>query len=401
MDSRKVQFLINIQKDIDKLEKENTDLKRLEKLKSKFYDLTDIEDISTSSNISDESININLPEDKPQSGEKKEESSLPRYIYPASLYKFLFTYNQNPILKSTCHEIDANELEKINEYCNTEIYDFKKHLYKIIIEYKDIEKNYFASNKIKGLILGYLTGKNYYGNTIIKGWSNDLIKYNWSCKELEQWVDNNPSIPPNSISEYFRIKKKKAPEIKQFTSKITGQTIQNFKELVLHFKNLFHIRADNSLKAILEYKNSITGWNNKIDFEINNESFPSNIELFTDVDKLVQAYDVIIKLIIEKNKELKPQIKLSLSETENAIKLSIHHFNSVYGKTTNNAVERMGQTYSNLISKQINGLCNLYVKADFGQNNYAYINIWNGKKREAKKLESIKGVEHIFEFTKK
>ena len=71
--------------------------------------------------------------------------SLPKYIDSSLLYKFLFEYNQNPILRSTCHDIDADELISICEYCNTNGYDFNTHLAKIIESYNEHEKKYFAS----------------------------------------------------------------------------------------------------------------------------------------------------------------------------------------------------------------------------------------------------------------
>jgi hypothetical protein len=40
-----------------------------------------------------------------------------QYYYPSGLYKYLLAYNQDPILKSTCHLVDSNELEKIKMYC--------------------------------------------------------------------------------------------------------------------------------------------------------------------------------------------------------------------------------------------------------------------------------------------
>ena len=45
MDNRKVQFLINVQHEIDKLEKSGEDPKNLEKLKATFYDLAGIKDV--------------------------------------------------------------------------------------------------------------------------------------------------------------------------------------------------------------------------------------------------------------------------------------------------------------------------------------------------------------------
>ena len=65
-----------------------------------------------------------------------------------------------------------------------------------------------------------------------------------------------------------------------------------------------------------------------------------------------------------------------------------------------NLIERPGQKHSNLIERQINGLCDLYVKADFGNSEYAEINLWNGEGKVAAKLESFVGVEHKLVFTK-
>ena len=62
-------------------------------------------------------------------------SELPKYINPSWLYKFLFEYNQNKVLKSTCHDIDSDEISVIIEYCNTEKYDFQQHLKEIINAY--------------------------------------------------------------------------------------------------------------------------------------------------------------------------------------------------------------------------------------------------------------------------
>src|SRR5690606_39711799 len=44
-----------------------------------------------------------------------EENVLPRYLNPSHLYNFLFQYNQNKILRTTCHDIDSNELERSEE----------------------------------------------------------------------------------------------------------------------------------------------------------------------------------------------------------------------------------------------------------------------------------------------
>ena len=85
------------------------------------------------------------------------------YYYPSSLYKYLFDYNQDPVLRSTCHEIDSNELAIINDYCGTETYQFEKHLEAILEAFEKHEKKNFAPTRVKALIRGYLTGKDFNG----------------------------------------------------------------------------------------------------------------------------------------------------------------------------------------------------------------------------------------------
>jgi hypothetical protein len=46
---------------------------------------------------------------------KGKPNNLPNYFNPYYLYKFLFEYNQNPILRTTCHDIDTNEIVSIIE----------------------------------------------------------------------------------------------------------------------------------------------------------------------------------------------------------------------------------------------------------------------------------------------
>ena len=65
-----------------------------------------------------------------------------------------------------------------------------------IIDKEGKEKNkYFISNKIKNLILVYLTGKNYKGER--KEWSSDNIEMNWANEELLAWSDDHPDCVPH------------------------------------------------------------------------------------------------------------------------------------------------------------------------------------------------------------
>lgn len=120
---------------------------------------------------------------------------IPNYFDPSHLYKYLFDYNQDPILRSTCHEIDSNELEEILLYCETSEYDFEKHLKKILEAFQVHDKKP-APPRVKALIRGYLTGKNYKGEAI-PGWSSNNFSINWSCLELLNWSHEKHGVPPN------------------------------------------------------------------------------------------------------------------------------------------------------------------------------------------------------------
>jgi hypothetical protein len=348
--------------------------------------------------------NYNIFEIEEFEKEKKmlKTNNLPEYLHPYHLYKFLFEYNQNPVLRTTCHEIDINELNSILEFCDTPEYLFQKHLELIILEYNRHEKKYPAPFSIKALIRGYLTGKDYNGN--FTSWSSKNINFNWSSKELFDWSILNLKIPPNSNSEFLRSQKIKSFKIDpQVKSPVTEKVIQNFTQLVLHFKNLFHVKSGaQSLKEIFSRVNTEKNWNAFADFDIDNEEFSEKLEHFVDLEKLIQAYNKVIELIIEQNKgDSHPKIKLKYFQLNEKVYFCIHHINGIYNKTIENTIERIGQTYTSLIKYQINGLCNFYLKAQFENGENAEINLWDSLDRRPLQIPKFQGVEHIFEFPKK
>lgn len=353
--------------------------------------------------------------------EGKTRNSLPdKYINPFSgnrLAAFLLAYNQDPLLKYTCHTIgdgvitceedgeEYNIVDYIKKIANIDIYTVREHQRILQERFNDLcnekiidkegkEKNkYFFSDKIKNLILVYLTGKNYKGEK--KEWSSDNIEMNWANEELLAWSDDHPDCVPhpngtlkNKQKVFFKLKK-------PFTSKLNGKRIREFSDLVIHFKYLFHIRSDNSLKNLLEYRNK--KWETEIDFQFD-KKFYENIELFTDVDKLLQIYDEILKDITETIPEKNEKYKLKEGEKHKIILsfyekgrevyfeiLHIHPRYPFYLKTSNNAIERIGDFQTSLI-KKINGIANLYIEADFKEEEKSYcINLWEGKWDKDKK----------------
>jgi hypothetical protein len=324
-----------------------------------------------------------------------------KYLNPYHLYNFLLEYNQNQILRTTCHDIDSNELKSILEFCKSEKYIFREHLKVIQDAYVRHENKYKAPYQVKAIIRGYLTGKDFYGEEI-EGWSFENIRINWNSTELLNWTEINIGTPPNLNVEIAGSKEIELLEFSQIRHAITAMPIQNFTQLVLHFKNLFHIKSGpQSLRQIIERVNFEKRWEEKVSFEFDENGFINNLEHFTDVEKLIQAYNKIIGLIVEQNKQdEKAQVKLKYYEENQKVIISIQHMNGKYNKTIENTIERLGQTYTSLIKNQINGLCNLYLKADFGNNKFASINLWNGKNRVSEILPTFLGVEHILEFPK-
>ena len=323
-------------------------------------------------------------------------SDLPEYISPSGLTEFLNEYNQHPILKYTCHEIfDQETITEINIACDNQEYIFSDHQKVIKIAFNTLTKKYLISKNIFTLIKCYLDGG---GN-----WSSEKFKINWKSEQLITWANQNKGLVPNPGDTLRNKLKYNGFEIDEpILPKLTGKRIMFFSDLVIHFKNLFHIKFDNSLKYLISRSNDLNDFNEIIDFEIEPTSFSENIEFFADVDKLIQAYQSIIKITIEcstKNNNGKPHIRLSLKETkEGQVIFGIHHKNSVYQKSIVNTINRIGESQSNLIKHLINGVCDLFIKADFGNGQYAEINLWNGNERKAVKIDQFDGVEYLLIF---
>ena len=98
------------------------------------------------------------------------QTDLPDYNDPAQLSKFLRAYNEDSMLKYTCHEIDKDGLITINEKCQTETFSLGKYQEQLSNLFKDRFKQYSIPKNIWALINGYLNGG--------KEWSSDKIKVN-------------------------------------------------------------------------------------------------------------------------------------------------------------------------------------------------------------------------------
>ena len=316
---------------------------------------------------------------------------MPGFIDPIHLSNFLIAYNKDPILKYTCHEIDEDGLISILELCEMEEFELEKYHLKIASLFKELSNEHTIPKNIWTLIYSYLNGG--------KEWSSDKIKLNWQSHELLEWSKRNKGFVPSPDNSLISTTNNIGFDFLPFKSKVFDNTIGSFSSLVIHFKNLFHIRADNSLKKMIEIVNVSNGWDSKIKFTVS--MFRDNVEFFTDVDKLLQSYKKIISIIIDVSDIHsldRPIVELSLNEVNNKVLFSIHHKNTTYKKTIKNTLERIGQKHSELIKNQINGLCNLYIQADFDNNEFARINLWDGKERNAEIIDKVSGVNYQLIF---
>lgn len=329
-----------------------------------------------------------------------------KYTSPHNIQQFLQDYNQDSVLKYTCHLIDADEvITGINNECHSDTYDFFKHIELIQKHLSSLLKSYetkkiFLSPNIISLIHVYLTGKDFKGEN--KLWSANKIDIGWGCDELISWAKQHPGKIPNPGPNIVRKQKNSGFSLTSaFLSETTGVRIKSFSQLVIFFKSQFHIRSDNSLKSILSHVNQ--HWNDtNVIFSFSKEWFNDNLELLTDVDKLIQSYIKIINLCIECKSEEGPiHVELSFYDEQDGghTFFEIHHQNSRYKKTLKNAMERIGEYQARLIEKQINGLCDLYVEALFSDGQCARINLWDDSRDLIySKTNSINGVKYILRF---
>ena len=337
-----------------------------------------------------------------------------KYVPPKHLHDFLYAFNQDPVLKYTCHEIDTDEvIDDIKKQCETQEYNFSRHSAVIGEKLKELLKKFPNLDK---KFIGMLTA--YIGINEKKEWSSLKIKTCWNSPDILEWSNKHKGIIPSPGKNIAKKQKCNGFKMKEaLESNLTGDRIWSFKDLVIYFKSLFHIRRDNSLRRILEYQNGHEIDIKGMEISFSAEKFDESIELLTDVDKLVQAYKKILKIckdvdsscITDENRDSNIQIELSLFyESENCVYFTIHDKSHHYGKTLEAAKTRIGASQTELIRNQINGLCDLYIEADFGHNKYAKIGLWhpgsavleNGKEPNIPEetLDKAEGVKYILKF---
>ena len=321
-------------------------------------------------------------------------STSKKYKNPIYLYNFLTDFNQDPVLRYTCHEIDDEDhLNIILEKCNTQSYEYSEHIKVIHKAYKELTYKYYDKNilgNIKSLMGTYLgTYKRH------EVWSEN-IPIKWTSQELESWCEQNKGKVPSPGSDRFQNERFRFTTIELKN----GDSITSFSELVIYFKNLFHIKEANPLNTIIENEIFLNfNDNQKYIFEFD-DNFSTSIELFTYTETLIQAFRSIVNMSAKYHENDILRIKLFFNYDDNQkkeFKIVIKN-SDIFGKDTSGF--RLGDQLNLLIDKKINGLCDLYIKAKFNdKNTVGILNVWDGK--PIKFIESnneIEGVEFILKM---
>ncbi|HPX75425.1 MAG TPA: hypothetical protein PLW77_02455, partial [Bacteroidales bacterium] len=246
-------------------------------------DFTDKDEIKNRLKKIEEKVNNKETKNSPEENneDENENNIFPEIYYkPADLYSYLNSYNNDEILKGTCHLIDRGELDTINSICQRSEYDFEIHYKKILERFEILNSNFkkkYVDKKLKSLIHVYLNGGGDW---------NKNISINWISQELHNWANKNPGIPPNLDSSLFQEYESIGFEFRKFEPTyyflLEEHNISTFGKLTQYFKYLFHIRSENSILKICKNINEKNQWNEIIEFDYTN--IDERIELFTNVE---------------------------------------------------------------------------------------------------------------------
>lgn len=320
------------------------------------------------------------------------------------------------ILQYTSHLVSSDVKEKIIERCGTDNYDLEKHAQLIAEHFHSLVETFkkdvpdCEGMKIVSMVRSYLTGKAQYGKET-EGWSRDHIKDGWGNKDFLEWGRNNPGVVPNPEEDLVSDQNSRGYILKKdWQSLLTGKRIHSFSELLLYYKSLIVIREEYSLKTALDYSNQkLKDKYKNIEFHYKENGFNEFIERYTDVETLIQVYKKIVYICRKKDEDRSKKegydiitnIELSFYEEGNNVCLSIHHLNSIYGKTLyklRSKNERIGELQGQLIKDLANGLCDIYIEAEFPEKEYARYALWAEDGGSIVKISEMKGVKYIVKF---
>jgi hypothetical protein len=308
---------------------------------------------------------------------KKEDEKI-KFTTNDALPSFLASLNSNDYTKSLTHGIDASDITGLKKSLKIEEYDFSLHLDKIRevfnvltnkeskfkSKYPDL-KAHFLSPNIYTKVKNYINGSS---------WSTEKkIKMYWAHTTILKWCKKNPgkapSVKENSLGYegfYFD-----CPELN------SKNPSMSFHDLVLYFKNEIHIKKTNSLTKIIDniYHHPSYSYAKLLVIE---NKIPNDLDFYTDVEKVKNAIKLIFELILEiydknENSSMSNKIQFNSIIIGKQIIIKIKHVNSLFGN--NKDTLRIGKSLDNLI-KELNGVCDLEIEADFSDSNSYKWPLW-------------------------
>ncbi|MDY0084257.1 MAG: hypothetical protein RBR74_13820, partial [Ignavibacteriaceae bacterium] len=230
-DSRNITFIQSMLKLAVKEKVDNRTKDKLLQLINEQIQSTNSKELDLLKEIRDDLSRLLKPEDSGNASNNDETNSeLPKYLNPVNLSRFLVAFNQDPILKYTCHEIDSEDIiNAINDSCGIQSYDIIFHQQLIEKRCRIILNKHYVNHRIKNLILAYLTGSTHSGGN--RGWSSENININWKSPELKKWGEQNPGFVPNPGTNLINKTKNRGYKFPQsIKSNLTNERINSFSK---------------------------------------------------------------------------------------------------------------------------------------------------------------------------
>ncbi len=294
MDARKIQFLIGIQREIDKLEAKEGNTPKVEKVKSRFYDVIEeivgLETVVGKTEKSKDELETN------QEKEVTEQNEYKNYIhYPRLVSNRLAFFSTNEVYKRFTHEMKANTFDY-----NT--------LFGAVTWTNDFGRFYNAFNyKTYYRIYDFIFSK----KTPLGFWADGYrIGMTWRSPEIEMWTLKYPGEYPLDVEVPV--------EYKQPSQKNPKLRYEYFGEIITEYKHTIEQRTTDRSRSLDETIKKIfneIGLNADFKLTLDTISFKS-VSFFADVIQIKEAFRWIFKCILLDKYQLKQEVEVKIEGEE-------------------------------------------------------------------------------------
>lgn len=324
MDARKIQFLIAIQREIDKLEEQEGESARVERLKSRFYNVAPL--IEFAQSLPQKDPTSSLKKVSNDSGQEATEgpvevqaqgtsgSKQELFHYPRTAKERLSFFSTNDVYKQFTHHVsnDAFSFESLMESVNW---------------HKDFAGEFNELNTASAYRLRYfmltpvINEKKYYANNERGFWTyNYVIPIGWGSPEVEAWCRENPNRYPSAMP---------IPKEKQKPSKYESWVkYSTFGNVIQRFKHDIEQRTDDPAQTfdrLLRNSLAEVDLNRDLKPEMVDKDFKS-VTFYADLVQLKKALHYIFTWILhEKRQSNRVRITLRDDDAEKKYELAIFH----------------------------------------------------------------------------